>query len=88
MVRPVSERVWKWANGQDELSPAALVDFGIEDYSNQDALAEAVRGGATAEELDKALGNGKKIGKLVKKYAPKFGEIEFRTSWDIIEGRA
>jgi hypothetical protein len=88
MARPVAERVWRWGKGTDELSPAAIVDFGMEEIGNQLAIKEAIANGATAEELDKALGNGRKIQKLVKRYAPDFGDFTFHTSWDVMAGRA
>ncbi len=35
-------------------------------------------------ELDQAYGNGSKLMTLVKKYAPEYADLLFRTSWDEI----
>ncbi|MFC1975679.1 hypothetical protein ACFLXQ_04725 [Chloroflexota bacterium] len=35
-------------------------------------------------ELDQAYGNGSKLMALVKKYAPEYADLLFRTSWDEI----
>ena len=86
-IRPVAQRVFNWGHGIDELSPAAIVDFGIDDFVCEASLKTAIKNGAMAEELDRALGHGAKIVKLVEKYAPKFNGVEFATSWDAMAGR-
>ena len=83
MARPVAERVYRWAKEQDELSPAAIVDFGIDSPVHAAALIAAVENGASAEDLDKALGNGKKLTRLVKKFVPNM-LVGFQTSWDMM----
>jgi len=35
-------------------------------------------------ELDQAFGNGPKLTALVKKYAPEYSDLIFKTSWDEI----
>ena len=66
------------------LRPAMIVDFGlIENGSGQHSfLQSAVRAGATVEELDDALGNGRLISALVRKYTDL--EMEFKTPYDAL----
>lgn len=87
MARPVAERLYRWGQGQDELLASTLVDFGIDSPVHEAALKEVVRHGATVEELDKALGYGRRITKLVKRYAPMFAGVSFYTSYDVMAGR-
>jgi len=66
------------------LRPAMIVDFGlIENGSGQHSfLQSAVRAGATAEELDAVIGDGRAISNLVKKYTD--SDIEYKTAYDMM----
>jgi hypothetical protein len=62
----------------------AIVDFGLKSQQHYEALYYPVREGEiTPEQLDAALGNGKKLTELVNdaRHNPHRG-IEFRTDWD------
>ena len=85
--RPVAVRLFDWAHGRAELSPATICDFGLDSPVHQAAIRETIINGATLEEIDRALGNGVKLEKLVAHYSPTFAGIGFRTSWDEMEGR-
>jgi hypothetical protein len=63
---------------------AAIVDFGIRSQEHLEALYYPLRHGEiTPEQVDAALGNGRKLTELVNAapHNPHKG-IEFRTSWD------
>ena len=64
------------------IGAAAAVDFGIgfSGSQNHSALQRAVRAGATAEELDAVLGDGKAISALVKRYTEI--DLAFQTPYD------
>ncbi len=64
-------------------SPATIVDFGIDTARHLGALQNAVRFGFTAYELDRVMGDGSAITKLVNA-TPKqpYGFVEFRTVYD------
>ena len=64
------------------LRMAMLVDYGIGTNGSQkhSALQTAVRAGATAEELDAVLGDGKAISALVKRYTEI--DLAFETPYD------
>lgn len=64
-------------------SPATVVDFGIDSRKHLGALGYAVRYGVTAYELDRVMGDGRAITKLVGNmpYQP-FKDIRFRTVYD------
>ena len=64
------------------LRMAMLVDYGIGINGSQkhSALQRAVRAGATAEELDAVLGDGKAISALVKRYTEI--DLAFETPYD------
>jgi hypothetical protein len=66
------------------LRPAMIVDFGLNNNGSvkHSALQKAVRAGATEAELNEALGNGKKIEALVKKYTEIEG-LDFDTPYDM-----
>jgi hypothetical protein len=68
------------------LRPAMIVDFGLDNNGSpkHSALQRAVRAGATVEELDAVLGNGKEITTLVEKYTET--AATFVTPYDIIRG--
>ena len=61
---------------------AAIVDFGLDSDVHFAALQAAIRKGATAAELDDALGDGGLITALVRRYVP--DAPHFRTSYDLI----
>jgi hypothetical protein len=65
-------------------NPAAINDFGIRSQEHYEALYYPLRyGDITPEQVDAALGNGKKLSELVNgaQHNPHRG-IEFRTAWD------
>jgi len=66
------------------LRPAMIVDFGlIKNGSGQHSfLQSAVRAGATVEELDAVVGDGRAISNLVRKYTK--AEIEYKTAYDLM----
>ena len=66
------------------LRMAMVVDFGlIENGSGQHSfLQSAVRAGATVEELDAVIGDGRAISNLVKKYTN--NDIEYKTAYDMM----
>jgi len=88
MARPVAERMHRWASGleDEDLTPAMRVDFGVDSVVHACALAKAVQAGATLKELDHALGHGRRLSALVRKYVPSM-LVGFRTSYDEMEGR-
>lgn len=59
--------------------PAAIVDFGLNSDEHYAALQQAVRQGATIQELDKALGDGPKLTALVREYG---SDVCFKTAYD------
>ena len=87
MARPVAETFYRWAKGEDvELTPSAHVDFGLDSVVHAVALGKAVMNGATLKELDRALGYGRRLSALVRKYVPNM-LVEFHTSYDEMAGR-
>jgi hypothetical protein len=64
-------------------SPAVVVDFGIDTSRHLGALQYAVRGGATAYDLDRVLGDGPAITQLVRgvRHQP-YADVIFRTAYD------
>ena len=71
----------------DMLSPACLVDFSLDGKDKEErfyALQIAVRKGVLPQDLDDALGSGKKLTALVQKYG--VSDVTFsETAWDILE---
>jgi hypothetical protein len=70
--------------GDERLSPAARLDFGISSIEHFQALAHVIRSGTVeAAQLDAVLGNGPAISKLVAESPdnPHQG-LEFKTVWD------
>jgi hypothetical protein len=57
-----------------ELSPAMLVDYGIEHLFHLLALRIAVENGATRDELEAVKNDNAAISAFVAKYAPKYTE--------------
>jgi hypothetical protein len=66
------------------LRPALVCVFGIiENGSGQHSfLQSTVRAGATVEELDAVIGDGRAISNLVKKYTD--SDIEYKTAYDMM----
>lgn len=68
---------------------AAVVDFGIDSQRHYEALYYPIREGEiTPEDLDVALGHGKKLTELTRN-APSnpHKDVTFHTSWDVMFGR-
>lgn len=82
MARPMTKRFYNALILDLGIGAAAVVDFGIgfSGSKNHSALQRAVRAGATVEELDTVLGNGKEISALVKKYTNI--NLAFETPYD------
>ena len=89
MVRPISQKVYDavMMDSAAMLSPACLLDFGLDLCSDEEftarfgALQSAARGGATPEDFDNALGEGVKLTALVAQYG---STVEFpKTAWDL-----
>jgi len=72
------------------LSPAQQDDFGVytpDHYRALRAVLEPTVGRPlrdAAVELDRCLGNGKALGKLVRKVAPDYADVRFATIWDAL----
>ena len=65
------------------LSPAAIVDFGVDTPEHHGALRHAVRASIGAYELDRVLGDGPVITQLVRDIPGQpFKCVEFRTAYD------
>ena len=64
-------------------SPATVVDFGIDSEQHMRALRNAVCAGVTAYDLDRVMGDGPAITRLVRS-APcqPYVDVEFRTAYD------
>lgn len=90
MSRPVTMRLYKalMLNNMGMLSPACLVDFGLDGEDKEEkfySLQIAVRKGALPQDLDAALGNGKKLTALIQKYGGSEDVVFSNTAWDILE---
>lgn len=89
MVRPLTESVFS-ALMLDLMpeGPAAITDFGIETPDHFSALSLAVRQGEISlEDLDRALGNGPLLTKLVRAARSNpHKAISFKTPWDEMHG--
>lgn len=85
MVRPMVEDMFEALMFDCSLRMAMIVDFGlgINGSKYHSALQRAVRAGATVDELDEALGDGKKISTLVEKYTTL--KMDFTTDYDKIK---
>ena len=81
MIRPLTEDAFDALMLNLPLRSAMIVDFGVNSSAHYVALQNAVRAGATKEELDFALGEGNKLTTLVKKYVPN-SDVVFSTSYD------
>lgn len=67
-------------------SGAAVIDWGIETGSHYGALQHAVRSGVTEYELDRVLGDGPAITRLVRAVPEQPYDVEFHTAWDAFAG--
>ena len=77
-TRLVNDLVWdRWP------SPATVVDYGIDSSRHLGALQHAVRAGVTAYDLDRVMGDGPAITRLVRSvpYQP-YADVEFQTAYD------
>ena len=64
-------------------SRATVMDWGIDTGNHYGALQHAVRSGVTAYELDRVVGDGPAITRLVRAVPEQpYGDVEFRTAWD------
>lgn len=69
-------------------------DFGVDSAEHYRALraileTEAMDGmRQRGEELDRALGNGPALTRLVQKYAPQYKSVHFETVWDKLKLRS
>lgn len=64
-------------------SPAIVLDFGIASRSHLGALRHAVRGGVTPYELDRVMGDGPAITRLVRAVPGQpYDEAVFHTVYD------
>ena len=89
-IRPVAQKVWNavMMDSANMLSPACYDDFGITGSQEEmtrkfGALQAAARNGATAAEFDEALGSGRKLTAMVRKYG--INDVQFSTLWDMME---
>ncbi len=73
----VAVRLWNVITEGGDISPAVMVDFGINAESDLDAYRNAIlKGGVTLEQLDAALGNGPALTKLIG--------VPIATAWDFL----
>jgi hypothetical protein len=64
-------------------SPATVVDFGIASERHLGALRYAARAGVTAYDLDRVMGNGPAITRLVRSVPGQpLNDVEFHTAYD------
>ncbi len=84
MARQLTQDLYNALMMDLPLRPAMIVDFGlIENGSGQHSILQsAVRAGATVNELDAVLGDGRAISNLVKKYTDY--DIEYKTAYDMM----
>jgi hypothetical protein len=81
-IRPVAAKVYDALMGDFWPPASGIVDFGIDSDEHYAALQDAVRKGATKQELDKALGDGPALTLLVSKYG---SNVKFTTSYDDLD---
>lgn len=85
MVRPLVQHLFEsFKKGVWPEGPAAVTDFGIDSQEHFEALCIPVRKGEiSADDLDRALGNGPLLTKLVRQAASNpHISIEFKTPYD------
>ena len=88
-VRPITRHLITSVLMDQWPSIPAVVDFGIDSQQHYEALYFPIRNREISpKQLDDALGNGEQIAALVRA-APSnpHKDIEFQTSWDIVQGR-
>jgi hypothetical protein len=67
-------------------SPATVLDFGIDSAEHLGALQHAVRSGITAYDLDRVVGDGQAITRLVRSVPHQpYHEVTFVTAYDRVE---
>jgi len=87
-IRPMTARLIENLLLDRPLTIAQCDDFGIETPDHFRALRAVLETDDMAdlrkrgEELDKALGSGKTLTKLVHTYAPAYRSLTFQTVWD------
>ena len=86
MIRPVAQRMFDYSFGMTVISPACIVDFGLDTEEHLLSLTTVVvNREVTVDQLDAALGDGPAITELVNgcKSNP-FDGIIFKTAYDMI----
>jgi len=90
-VRPLTKQIIERIVLDMPLSHVVCDDFGVESADHYRALQEYIFAATeeksldeVAKELDQALGNGKKLTALVKKYTPEH-TVTFSTVWDELQ---
>jgi hypothetical protein len=87
-IRPVTQGLVETILLGTELTPGAIVDFGIDTPDHYQALSRAVLSGRIdGVQLDAALGDGVKLTALVNQAQCNPHGVAFHTSWDVIFGR-
>lgn len=87
-VRPMTAHLIENLLLDRPLPIAQCHDFGVDTADHYRALRAVLETDDMAdlrkrgEELDKALGSGKALTKLVHKYAPAYRSLTFQTVWD------
>jgi hypothetical protein len=84
MIRPLTKHLFDCLVLDVWPRASAICDFGIDSSIHYGALQHAVKhDGVTAEELDSALGDGKKLTELVRKHVGNpYGNPTFKTAYD------
>ena len=88
MVRPVTQHLIDAMKNVDRPSPGVIVDFGIDSEEHYEAIYYPFyKGEVTPEQLDAALGNGKKLTELMRSLPSNpHKNIVFETSYDWMDG--
>ena len=87
-IRPMTAHLIENLLLDRPLTIAQCDDFGVETPDHYRALRAVIETDDMAdlrkrsEELDKALGSGKTLTKLVHTYAPAYRSLTFQTVWD------
>ena len=81
-MRPLAPKMLDALLMDAPLSPALRIDFGVDSMDHHRALQQAARDGATAEELDAALGSGPRLAALIRHRAPQWDHLNWVTAWD------
>ena len=87
MVRPVTQNLVESIMLDMWPRAAAICDFGLDSQEHYEALHGPIRAGeVTPEQLDEALGNGKKLTKLARSLPSNpHKDIVFETDYDFLE---